>query len=39
MLLKKLNLFVLNWLCKCGNSVPNDRNFCPQCDREKPLNN
>ena len=37
MLLKKLNLFVLNWICKCGNNVPNDRNFCAQCDREKPF--
>ena len=27
----------LGWKCKCGNTVPDDRNFCVQCDREKPL--
>lgn len=24
------------WTCKCGNTLPDDRNFCVQCDREKP---
>ncbi len=27
----------LEWKCKCGNTVPDDRNFCVQCDRERPL--
>lgn len=27
----------LEWKCKCGNTVPDDRNFCVQCDRERPI--
>ena len=26
----------LQWRCKCGNELPDDRNFCVQCDRERP---
>lgn len=26
----------LEWKCKCGNTVPDDRNFCVQYDRERP---
>ncbi len=26
------------WQCKCGKLIPNDRNFCMYCDREKPFN-
>lgn len=27
----------LEWKCKCGNTVPDDRNFCIQCERERPF--
>lgn len=37
MVFKKLNLFSLNWVCKCGNRLAEDRNFCVQCGREKPF--
>lgn len=29
----------LEWKCKCGETRPDDSNFCPQCDRERPLSN
>lgn len=34
---KLVKIFELNWVCKCGNTLSDDRNFCPQCDREKPF--
>lgn len=39
MIFKQIKELVFGWLCRCGNSVPSDRNFCPQCDREKPFTN
>lgn len=38
MLSNKMRFFVLNWTCKCGKIISDDRNFCMYCDREKPLN-
>ena len=38
MLVKRIKFFMLNWICKCGNHVPDDRNFCMYCDRERPIN-
>ena len=35
--IRKMKFFELNWVCKCGNVLDDDRNFCVQCDRERPL--
>ena len=34
-----VKFFECNWTCKCGNVLAEDRNFCVQCDRERPLGN
>lgn len=37
MFLKKIKFFELNWVCKCKNVLADDRNFCVQCGRERPI--
>jgi hypothetical protein len=37
MIFKKLKEVIFGWTCVCGNNVEDDRNFCVQCDREKPF--
>ena len=36
MQIKVIKFFECNWVCKCGNVLADDRNFCVQCDRERP---
>jgi len=37
MKIKIVKLFELNWVCKCGKVIADDRNFCMYCDRERPI--
>jgi len=36
MMIKKLKERIFSWVCKCGNILADDRDFCVQCDRERP---
>lgn len=37
MIFKQIKELVFGWVCKCGNVLADDRNFCVQCGRERPL--
>jgi hypothetical protein len=35
--MKIVKFFECNWVCVCGQTRPDDTNFCMYCDRERPL--